>query len=134
MDSTESNKSQYREHLVQARQKAYADFDKTVFALSGGALGISFAFIDKIIGDAPMLSPHLLQIAWFSWATSLTMVLVSFRTSTRALSNTSRWYSRSADSATTESSSRVAASAVSTPSSPTFWAIRWIPDSNNSVV
>ena len=45
MDASQIDASQvdkemqeYRSHLVEARQKAFEDFDKTVLALSGGAL------------------------------------------------------------------------------------------------
>ena len=42
---------EYRAHLVSAAQKAQEDFDKTLLALSGGALGVSFAFVKDIVGD-----------------------------------------------------------------------------------
>ena len=86
MASNDGSMNGYRQHLVEARQKAYEDFDKTVFALSGGALGISFAFIDKIVGEAPIVSSGLLLAAWFCWVASLTVVLASFYLSVRALS------------------------------------------------
>lgn len=35
----------YYEHLVEARQQAYADYDKTLVALAGGAFGVSALFI-----------------------------------------------------------------------------------------
>jgi len=41
----EESLQEYRTHLVAAEQKAQEDYDKTVISLSGGALGISFAFI-----------------------------------------------------------------------------------------
>ena len=37
----------YRTELIGAEQKAQEEYDKTVFALSGGAFGISFAFADS---------------------------------------------------------------------------------------
>jgi hypothetical protein len=75
----------YRKHLVLAEQKAQEDFDKTVMSLSGGALGISFAFIDKIVGTNPMISPSLLFYAWWSWGASVAIVLLSYLFSIRAI-------------------------------------------------
>jgi len=71
----------YRAHLVQARQKAQEDYDKTVLSLSGGALGISFAFVKDIVGSGPTASPHLLMLAWVAWGLSSACVLISFYTS-----------------------------------------------------
>jgi hypothetical protein len=76
---------EYRKHLVLAEQKAQEDYDKTILSLSGGALGISFAFIDKMIGTGPVIQPGLLFLAWVSWGTSVIVVLASFFFSQLAL-------------------------------------------------
>jgi hypothetical protein len=68
----------YRDHLVTARQKAQEDFDKTVLSLSGGALGISFAFIKDIVGAGPFQNPAFLLLSWILWASSITAVMVSY--------------------------------------------------------
>lgn len=68
----------YRKHLVEARQKAQEDFDKTVLSLSGGALGISFAFVKDIAGPGQAMSPYWLVTAWFCWAASSAFILVSY--------------------------------------------------------
>jgi hypothetical protein len=44
----ENQMKEYRDHLVLSKKEAQRDFDKTVFALSGGAIGVSFAFITDI--------------------------------------------------------------------------------------
>ena len=67
----------YREHLVQAEQKTQEDYDKTILSLSGGALGISFAFIKDILGTDPIVQPNLLLIAWICWGMSVGVVLFS---------------------------------------------------------
>ena len=45
-------------------KKHKKDYDKTVITLSGGALGITFSFIEKFIGDAPIKQPTFLLLAW----------------------------------------------------------------------
>jgi hypothetical protein len=78
--------SDYRQHLVLAEQRSQEDYDKTVLALSGGALGISFAFLDKVVAHGPAVRPGLLVSAWAAWAASVTLVLVSHYLSRLALS------------------------------------------------
>jgi hypothetical protein len=68
----------YRDHLVSARQKAQEDYDKTVVTLSGGALGVTFAFLEKVIGKGPAATPEALFVAWLCWAASITSVLASY--------------------------------------------------------
>jgi hypothetical protein len=74
----------YRDWLVKAHHVASQDFDKALMALSGGALGISLAFIHDVA-----LHPHRkgwLEVSWGSLAASLLLILVSFLTSQSALS------------------------------------------------
>lgn len=75
----------YRTHLITAEQKAQEDFDKTVVSLSGGALGISFAFLKDIVGNHPIAHKGLLFTAWISWGLSISLVLSSYFTSHLAL-------------------------------------------------
>jgi hypothetical protein len=77
--------SDHRLHLRDAAQKSQGEYDKTVLALSGGALGVSFAFLDKVIARGPTLHPWLLVAAWMCWAVSLTLVLFSHHVSRLAL-------------------------------------------------
>jgi hypothetical protein len=76
---------QYRQQLLTADQKAQEDFDKTVLTLSGGALGISFAFVKDIVGNKPLTNPDWLLCAWIAWGISVASVLASFYFSQRAL-------------------------------------------------
>lgn len=69
---------EYRQHLVLAVQKAQGDFDKTVLSLSGGALGVSFAFIDKIVRPGVIIYPKLLFFAWLCWGISMAVILASY--------------------------------------------------------
>jgi hypothetical protein len=75
----------YRDHLIAAEQKAQEDFDKTVLSLSGGALGVSFAFTKEIVGKPPFKHPQLLFLAWVCWGLSVFIVLASYFASHLAL-------------------------------------------------
>jgi len=75
----------YREHLIKAEQESLRDYDKTLLSLSGGALGISFAFIRDIVGDGPIEHPRLLLAAWIAWGLAATATLFSFYLSHHAL-------------------------------------------------
>ncbi|QLQ26193.1 MAG: hypothetical protein HZT41_16260 [Dechloromonas sp.] len=77
--------AEYRKWLVAAEQKSQEDFDKTVLALSGGALGISFAFLKDILGPQPIVLSGFLLAAWFAWAFSTFSVLISYYLSHLAL-------------------------------------------------
>lgn len=74
----------YRQQLIEFEQKIGAGYDKTLIALSGGALGISISFIKDIVGDREVLCPIFALIAWCSWATSLTCILLAFYFGTKA--------------------------------------------------
>ncbi len=76
---------QYRQHLVLAEQKAQEAYDKTVLSLSGGALGISFAFVDKFLTGDTVNSTGYLVSAWFCWGVSVAVVLASHFFSQRSL-------------------------------------------------
>jgi hypothetical protein len=76
---------EYRQWLVVAEQKAQEDYDKTVLTLSGGALGISFAFVKDIVGSGPIQNSSWLVGAWALWALSTSAMLGSFFVSRLAL-------------------------------------------------
>ena len=76
---------QYRATLIDAEQKAEDDFDKTVLTLSGGSLGITFAFIKDIIGNKPVVDSALIFYAWLAWGVSISAVLLSYYFSGLAL-------------------------------------------------
>jgi len=79
---------EYRDHLVLSEKEAQRDFDKTVFTLSGGAIGVSFAFITDIVNPETLVSLPCLIISWSSWAASLLCVLLSYYSSHMALRKT----------------------------------------------
>jgi len=76
---------EYRSNLIAAERKAQEDFDKTILSLSGGALGVSFAFLKDIVGQDPITNASVLFSAWVCWGFSVTLVLVSYYTSHLAL-------------------------------------------------
>ena len=75
----------YRETLVKLEQEAHVDYDKAVMTLSGGALGISFAFFKGISERLPANEAGLLVWAWVAWGVSLAAILCSFYTSQLAI-------------------------------------------------
>lgn len=75
---TGSRLTEYRKDLVAAEQKSQDAFDKAVLTLSGGALGVSFAFVKDIVGPGSVAHPWLLLAAWIAWGFSLVACLASF--------------------------------------------------------
>lgn len=76
---------EYRHYLIEAERKSQEDFDKLVIYLSGGALGLSAIFIEKLIPDPAIKSEWLLMWSWISWIASLTIVLFSYYSSIIAI-------------------------------------------------
>jgi hypothetical protein len=72
---------EYRTHLVEARQKAFEDFDKTVLTLSGGALAVSITFVKDLLGPGALSYERCLLSAWVCWGVSVLTVLVSYYSS-----------------------------------------------------
>lgn len=83
--SEQQYRDEYRSQLLEYAKQSQNSYDTTLITLSGGALGISFAFVNQFIGDDPMVSFPLLVIAWTCWIISLVAVLFSFATSNHAL-------------------------------------------------
>lgn len=77
--------SEYRKNLQTLEHKSQEFYDKSILTLSGGALGVSFAFVKDIVGKWPPEGAALLLLAWLFWAMSLSSVLFSFFFSQRAL-------------------------------------------------
>jgi hypothetical protein len=75
----------YRETLLKMEQEAQGEYDKAVLALSGGALGVSFAFLKDFVGPENVTKMWSLAWAWGAWGISSTLVLISFFTSHVAL-------------------------------------------------
>jgi hypothetical protein len=68
--------STYREFLQDCEQKAQEAYDKAVIVLSGGALGVSFAFVKDIVPLAQASGKPLLILAWGAWTISLGFALI----------------------------------------------------------
>ena len=79
-----TDKDPHRDLLVTTEQKSQEAYDKTVIALSGGALGISFTIAGDLVAK-PAHASWLLVTAWTLWALSLTAILWSFYLSQRAM-------------------------------------------------
>jgi hypothetical protein len=84
-DVSDTPLTEYRRHCVSAEQKAQEDYDKSVLTLSGGALGVSFAFLKDVVGPGALLQPNFLLWAWLSWSASIVSTLASFWFSQLAL-------------------------------------------------
>lgn len=76
---------EYRALLTNIEQKSQEDYDKAILTLSGGALGITFAFVKNIVGNSPVQHSWLLYSAWVIWTVSLLTTLLSFYISRKAL-------------------------------------------------
>jgi hypothetical protein len=81
----DDQRSEYRKQLLGLEQKAQEAFDKAVLSLSGGALGVSFAFAKNFVRSDPMEAFSLLVFAWLSWAGSIGAALFSHYFSQLAL-------------------------------------------------
>ena len=83
--SEPTNIAAYRNVLIALETKSQTEYDRLVVALSGGALGISFAFVERFVGDDPPLALWTLMAAWVAWVCSLALMLGSHFFSTKAL-------------------------------------------------
>ncbi len=61
------------------------EYDKAVMALSGGAFGVSLAFLKDVLGEKELNCTQALLAAWICWGASVTATLFSYYTSTVAL-------------------------------------------------
>lgn len=76
---------EYRATLVQIEQDAQVDCDKAILALSGGGLGVSFAFFRGIWEHSNTAHAGALFWAWICWGLSLAFTLISFYTARCAM-------------------------------------------------
>jgi hypothetical protein len=89
--------AEYRKQLAQLETQSQESYDKTVIALSGGALGFSLVFLKDVAGPAGVQDLSLVVLAWLYWTISLGCVLWSFYSSRAALRWTIRQIDRGAD-------------------------------------
>jgi hypothetical protein len=77
----------YTEEQYQALKYSYEQFDKNVLFIASGALGISFAFIEKIIPNLKQATVKCLLIdSWYCFAGVIFMCLVAHFVSSQAIS------------------------------------------------
>ena len=74
----------YRKYLLDATLQTNRDFDKAVFALSGGALAISIVFLRDIAPRNPEYTWTIVA-AWSLFAASLLATFVSIATAENGL-------------------------------------------------
>jgi hypothetical protein len=75
---SDDDHSDYCRMLMECEQKMIDEFDKAVMALSGGAIGVSFAFLKDIVKTENMTYVPWLLGAWVCWGFSVGCVLTSF--------------------------------------------------------
>ena len=77
--------TEYRRHLILSEQGSQWEYDKALLSLSGGALGVSVVFLDKVFGGQAICSRWVLTVAWSCWCLSLAVVIASHFCSIKAL-------------------------------------------------
>jgi hypothetical protein len=75
-------RAEERKRLLALHEKATDSFDRAIMALSGGALGISIAFIHDVAHNPR--HKWVVGVAWAFFAASLLLILLSFLSSERA--------------------------------------------------
>lgn len=80
-EQTERLYAQYRQHLLEGRRLSFQQFDKAVLTLSGGGLGLSLTFIDRVVPLSTATHKWILALAWGLFAVSVMSTLISFITS-----------------------------------------------------
>jgi hypothetical protein len=68
----------YMRQLVEGEHVVGAGYDKAVITLSGGALGLSLAFVKDIVPPAEAVARNYLLASWLSWTASLSFLLVAY--------------------------------------------------------
>ena len=72
-----SSSNEYRNQLLEWEQKIGESYDKTLITLSGGALGLTIAFIQYIVKKEAIVCITLLILSWIAWIVSLTSLLAA---------------------------------------------------------
>jgi hypothetical protein len=69
---------EYRSTLVSLLEKAEEQYARTVLYLSGGALAVTFAFVDKVaVVESTACARTILLCAWLAWGFSTTVIALS---------------------------------------------------------
>ena len=76
---------EYRSFLIKADYAASKAYDKAIMTLSGGALGLSMAFLKDIAPKPADCTIALIALSWLFLTTSIGSTLVSMLTSQFAL-------------------------------------------------
>ena len=85
MNDFDDQISDYRKQLQTLEQNMQSEYDKAIIALSGGALGVSMAFLKDVVLNHGVHGGNFLLWAWICWGASVTCILFSFYTSALAL-------------------------------------------------
>jgi len=72
-------------HLLSARQSSFEQFDKAIFTLSAGGLGLSVAFVKDIVPLAHTTCLGVLISSWVLFTTAIFSTLASFVLSQQAI-------------------------------------------------
>jgi hypothetical protein len=80
----------YRKLLQELETDQQRTFDTTVISLSGGALGVSFAFVKDFIAPSSAIDYCYLLAAWYCWAFSIMAMLTSHFVSVEMLRSAMR--------------------------------------------
>ena len=75
----------FRASLAADSQKAQEQFDKAMLTLAASGIGVTIAFLDKVIPFNTAIWKESLFLVWIFWGGSLTCTLISFFSSTKAL-------------------------------------------------
>ena len=84
-DGGKGGSDSYLDRLNEDRASAQDGLDASLLKLSGGGLGLSFAFVRQFAGENPQ-RPWMLTGAWLLWVACLVSVTWSLATLYRALS------------------------------------------------
>ena len=74
----EDHLKDYRNLIVELRQKAIEQYEKTLLTLSTGALTLSVVFVKDIFKDNVSEVLGFLYLAWSCWVISVSLSLISF--------------------------------------------------------
>lgn len=69
------NLKQYRTSLAETVRTLNESYDKMLLTLSGGALGLSIAFLKDVVTLDNVKNPELLLLSWVAFIVSLASVL-----------------------------------------------------------